>query len=341
VLRILAGPSFQTSLTDQPTCAKQTDSFCHTVWTWTHVGWLASGSEWLLVRPFRILMIAVIAMVVRWVLHRMIKRFTTVRDADRKPTVLRPLAEKVNGTLRETGILSERRKQRAATLGSVLRNLVSFVIFSIAAMMILNELGVDLAPLLASAGIAGVAIGFGAQTLVKDVISGMFMLLEDQYGVGDLVDVGEVIGTVEAVGLRITTIRDAAGVLWYIPNGTVLRVGNKSQNWAMVTIDVPVGFGASVDDATAALDRAVGGMADEDDWSADLIEPPTVLGVQQITAEGAVLGVQAKTTSATQWAVGRELRRRIATELERAGITVGIDVRRFISGPPATDSGKD
>src|SRR4029077_3961131 len=137
---------------------------------------------------------------------------------------------------------SERRRQRAEALGSVLRSFVSVTIFSIAIMLILGELGVNLAPLIASAGIAGVALGFGAQNLVKDFITGLFMLLEDQYGVGDVVDVGEASGTVEAVGLRITTIRDARGVLWYIRNGEIVRVGNRSQGWALVVVDVPVGF---------------------------------------------------------------------------------------------------
>ena len=125
-------------------------------------------------------------------------------------------------------------------------------------MLVLGELGVNLAPLLASAGIAGIALGFGAQNLVKDFIAGLFMLLEDQYGVGDVVDLGEASGTVEAVGLRITTIRDGRGVLWYIRNGEIVRVGNKSQGWALVVVDVPVGF-AGVEEAAAVLRAAADG----------------------------------------------------------------------------------
>ena len=150
---------------------------------------------------------------------------------------------------------SERRKQRAEALGSVLQSIASVTIFSIATMMVLSEFGVELAPLLAGAGIAGVALGFGAQNLVKDFIAGLFMLLEDQYGVGDVIDLGDVSGTVEAVGLRITTIRDARGVLWYIRNGEIIRVGNRSQGWAVVVVDVPVGF-AGVEEATEVLNAA-------------------------------------------------------------------------------------
>jgi small conductance mechanosensitive channel len=169
----------------------------------------------------------------------------------------------------------------------VLRSLTSITIFSVAFMLILGELGVNLAPLIASAGIAGIALGFGAQNLVKDFIAGLFMLLEDQYGVGDVVDVGEASGTVEAVGLRITTIRDGRGVLWYIRNGEIIRVGNKSQGWAMVVVDVPVGF-HGVDEAAAVLQTAATAMAEDQEFATDLLDAPEVLGVEQITVDGAV-----------------------------------------------------
>ena len=136
----------------------------------------------------------------------------------------------------------ERRRQRAEAIGSVLLSFATAAIFSIALLMVLGELGIELAPLLASAGIAGLALGFGAQTLVKDLIAGLFMLLEDQYGVGDVVDLGEASGTVESVGLRTTSIRDIRGVLWHIRNGEIVRVGNKSQGWGSVVIDMPIGF---------------------------------------------------------------------------------------------------
>ena len=132
------------------------------------------------------------------------------------------------------------------------------------------------------------ALGFGAQNLVKDFIAGLFMLLEDQYGVGDVVDVGEAIGAVEAVGLRITTVRDGRGVLWYIRNGEIIRVGNKSQGWAMVVIDVPIGF-AGVEEATAVLRTAAAAVAADPEYAADFVEPPQVLGVEQITVDGAVI----------------------------------------------------
>ena len=200
-------------------------------------------------------------------------------------------------------------------------------------MMVLGELGLDLAPLLASAGIAGVALGFGAQNLVKDFIAGLFMLLEDQYGVGDVVDVGEASGTVEAVGLRITTIRDGRGVLWYIRNGEIVRVGNKSQGWALVVVDVPVGF-AGVEEATAVLRTAAAAA-----WPTTRSSPPTCSSRPRCSASSRSpwtarwSGPPRRRRSTAQWRVGRELRRRLTEALEDAGITAQIAANRMFVRP--------
>src|SRR5262249_43444904 len=204
---------------------------------------------------------------------------------------------------------------------------VSIPVFSIATMLIRGELGVNLAPLLASAGIAGIALGFGAQNLVKDFIAGLFMLLEDQYGVGDVVDLGEASGTVEAVGLRITTIRDLHGGLWYIRNGEIIPGGNRSQGWALVVIDVPVGF-AGGEEGTGGLGAAATALKDDPQFADDLLEAPQVLGVEQITLDGAVVRTTAKTPSQAQWRVGRELRRRLTEAIEEAGITQQMTASR-------------
>src|SRR5690606_33403608 len=143
--------------------------------------------------------------------------------------------ERVRDTVRQMAALRpERRRQRAETMGSVLRGAITVTVFTVATLLALSELDLDLAPLLAGAGIVGVALGFGAQSLVRDLLAGLFMLLEDQYGVGDSVDLGEASGVVEAVGLRVTTVRDLRGVVWYIPNGEIRRVGNRSQSPAVV-----------------------------------------------------------------------------------------------------------
>jgi small conductance mechanosensitive channel len=156
------------------------------------------------------------------------------------------------------------------------------------------------------------------------------MLLEDQYGVGDIVDVGQATGTVESVGLRITTIRDGRGVLWYIRNGEIVRVGNRSQGWANVMVDVTVDF-ASVDQAATLLRGAAAEMAGDAELADDLIEPPEMLGVEQITLDGAVLRTTVKTTPDAQWRVGRELRRRLTEALAAAGISSQFSGR--VQGP--------
>ncbi|MGI5245187.1 mechanosensitive ion channel family protein [Dactylosporangium sp. CA-139066] len=317
----------------RPSCAA-TNGLCDFVFDKTNSRWLAESSYWVLVKPVTIALIILIAFVIRAIIHRSIDRLIkhTVAEREGGGTLLRPLRNR----LPTLTLPSERRNQRARALGSVLRSIASAVVFTIAAMLVLGEIGINLGPLLASAGIAGLAIGFGAQNLVKDFIAGLFMLLEDQYGVGDVVDVGETSGTVEAVGLRITTIRDAAGVVWYVRNGEIVRVGNKSQGWAVVNIDVPVGF-VSVEQATAVLREAAEDFASDPHFADDFIDPPKVLGVEQLTADGAVLRTTVKTSTEAQWRVGRELRKRLTEGLERAGIAAQLTAARMFIRPGSTD----
>ena len=326
--------------TPPPGCLK--DLVCGPVWDHTHRVWLASGSYYILVKPARIVLILLIAVLIRYLLHRTIKRLVRTTAEGSIPTILRPLRERIPTAAPDPStIFPERRRQRAAAIGSVLRSLVTAFVFSIAALMILREFNFDLAPLLASAGIVGLAFGFGAQTLVKDLLSGLFMLLEDQYGVGDTVDVGEATGVVEAVGLRITTVRDGRGVLWYIRNGENVRVGNKSQGWAMVVVDMPVGFGAT-EQATALLRTAAESVALDPDLAPVIVEPPEVLGVEQITMDGAVIRTVAKTTADGQFPVGRELRRRLADALENSGISARMAATRMYpraAVPPEEEGG--
>jgi len=194
-------------------------------WDWR---WSDKAYELLVARPATILVILVVALVVRWLIVRMINRL--VRRAT-EGTVSRVLAHtKAGGMLADLGpAASSRRRERALTMGSVLKSITTGVISTITVITILAEVGVDVAPILTGAGILGVALGFGAQNFVKDFISGILMILEDQYGVGDKVDTGMASGTVEAVGLRVTRLRADDGVVWYVRNGEILRVGNESQ----------------------------------------------------------------------------------------------------------------
>jgi moderate conductance mechanosensitive channel len=319
-----------------PSCSG--NDLCQYIYDQTQIPWLALSSYWVIVKPLTILLIIVIALVVRFLIHRAIDKLvnTTISDNGEPGggggfSLLKPLRSRI-----PTGlvVMSERREQRAKALGSVLRSVASATVFAVGLMLILDQIGFNVGPILASAGVVGLAIGFGAQNLVKDFLAGLFMLLEDQYGVGDVVDVGEVNGTVEAVGLRITTIRDARGVLWYVRNGEILRVGNKSQGWALVIVDVPVGF-VSVEQATQVLRDATAELAEDPEFAEDIIAPPEVLGVEQITADGAVLRTTVKTPSDAQWRIGRELRRRLTDALERAGLAAQITASRMFVRPAA------
>ncbi|MBM0226487.1 mechanosensitive ion channel protein MscS [Micromonospora sicca] len=319
--------------TPSPECLQE--GLCETVWRVTDSVWFAEGSYWIVLKPIRIILILLLAVVARWAVHRTINRLVRTTTEGAMPTMLRPLRERIpSATLEPEQFVPERRRQRAEAIGSVLRSLVTAFIFGIALLMVLKEFSFDLAPLLASAGIAGVALGFGAQSLVKDLIAGLFMLIEDQYGVGDTVDLGEATGVVEAVGLRVTTVRDGRGVLWYIRNGEIVRVGNKSQGWALVVVDLPIGF-AGTEQATAVLRTAAASMAMDPELSPEIVEEPEVLGVEQMTVDGAVIRTVVKTTADGQFAVGRELRRRLAEALENSGITARIAAARLYPAMPA------
>ncbi|HEX7744871.1 MAG TPA: mechanosensitive ion channel family protein [Micromonosporaceae bacterium] len=321
--------------TPVPSASCLGDNLCTRVWDLTGSAWLAEGSYWILLKPLRILVILLVAVVARYLLHRAIDRLVKSTGSSPVPAILRPLRERTPTAAADpAAIYPERRRQRAEAIGSVLRSLVTAVISAIALLTILSELSFDLAPLLASAGIAGLAIGFGAQTLVKDLLAGLFMLLEDQYGVGDTVDLGEATGVVEAVGLRITTVRDGQGVLWYIRNGEIIRVGNKSQGWAMIMVDMPIGY-ARTDEATAVLREATAAVANDPDMADKFVEPPEVLGVEQVTIDGAVIRTVAKTTPDGQFAAVRELRRHQAEALEHAGITARLAAARTYPRPVA------
>jgi small conductance mechanosensitive channel len=308
---------------------------CERIYQWTGVDWLAQGSYLLLIKPLRIGFIIVLAVAARFVIHRLISRITH-HAATARPglAVLRPLRARMRGLNSGTGI-SERRRARMAALGSILRSIASTVLFTIASMLVLAEIGVNLAPILAGAGILGVAVGFGAQNLVRDFLSGLFMLFEDQYGVGDCIKVGDTTGTVEAVGLRITTVRDADGVIWYIRNGEILRVGNKSQGWSLLTVDVPVDF-TDLDTAAKVLRKAADAFTRDEDWGKELLGSPEVLGVEEVTLDGAVVRTSVKTNPQAQAQVARQLRRQLTEALDASGIAA-----RLKAGPAADASVPD
>jgi moderate conductance mechanosensitive channel len=275
--------------------------------------------------PIRIVVIIVVALAVRAILRRMIDRLVRPVRGE-APRILRPLKERIEGSsfLESTGLISERRSQRAATLGSVLKSAASATIFVIAFLLVLSELQIDLAPFIAGTSIVGVALGFGAQNIVKDFLAGMFMLLEDQYGIGDVIDFEKASGTVEAVGLRSTRLRDVNGTVWYVRNGEVVRVGNQSQGFAQVVLDVPIDARADVDTTSAAMADVSRRMADEETWSRVFLSRPEVQGVESMTRDETVIRLVAKVRPLEQWRTARELRRRIRDRLERMNIDTDI-----------------
>ena len=291
-------------------------------------------SKWIIETPVRILVIIVISLIVRALLHRSIDRLVRPVREGEVPKILRPFRERVgNSALWEsTGLVSQRRAQRAATLGSVLKSTVSFIVLVTALLLILGELDVNLAPFLAGTSIVGVALGFGAQNIVKDFLSGIFMMLEDQYGVGDVIDFEKASGTVEAVGLRTTRLRDVNGTVWYVRNGEVVRVGNKSQGFAQVVLDVPIAAGANIETASAAMLAVASAMRAEDDWSSVFLRDPEVQGVESMTREETVIRLVARVRPLEQWRVARELRRRISEQLNV--------VAREGAQPPPSSEGK-
>jgi moderate conductance mechanosensitive channel len=280
------------------------------------------------VDPAKALLILAAAWVANRLLRRAIRRLVASMTEDGGLAALRaPTA------LARTGeIPSLRRVQRAETVGALLKSVASVGIWTLAVLMALGTLGVDLGPLIAGAGIVGVAVGFGSQNLVRDFISGIFMLMEDQYGVGDVVDAGPATGTVEGVGLRTTRLRDVNGTLWHIPNGEIRRVGNRSQGWARALVDVEVAYSTDLDDATRAIERVAHELSVDERWAAKLLERPEVWGVEELGPDGIRVRLVAKTRPLEQWKVARELRARLKVAFDQAGIEVSAQKALTSSG---------
>ncbi|MFE2184098.1 mechanosensitive ion channel family protein [Streptomyces sp. NPDC059455] len=275
-------------------------------------GWVEENwSTWLGI-GLRIALILIIAFVLRSVVRRAITKL--IERMNRT-------AQAVDGTALGGLLVNvERRRQRSAAIGSVLRSVASFLIMGTAGLMILAALEINLAPLLASAGVAGVAIGFGARNLVTDFLSGVFMILEDQYGVGDTVDAGVASGEVIEVGLRVTKLRGDNGEIWYVRNGEVKRIGNLSQGWATAALDVQVRAEEDLEQVRAVITQVGVDMAKEEPWNERLWEPIEVLGLDAVYLDSMIVRVSARTMPGKALGVERELRWRIKKALNEAGI---------------------
>jgi small conductance mechanosensitive channel len=282
--------------------------------TWAQVG------DWLVGTPLQVVVTVVIAVVVRWLLHRMINGVVASATSRRAQRIAELPGRAGRVLAGATGVANDRHVQRTRTMGGVLRSVVTIIVATIGLLTGLASGGIPLGPMLASAGIGGVALGFGAQSLVKDFLSGVFMIIEDQYGVGDVIDTGEVIGTVEDVTLRVTRLRDASGVAWYVRNGEIVRIGNKSQGWSVALVDVPIAYDEDVERAQQVLREVLTEFDTDAEWKAKLLEAPAVAGVESIGGGAITLRATAKCVAQQHFGVQRELRERVKLAFDRAGV---------------------
>lgn len=283
-----------------------------------------------------VLLVLVLALVLSFSLKLFIRRVTkslAERGPDKAADDLGTKAQRL--LARASGLALERHKQRVSTLGSLLNNVVDVVIGIVTILTVLAIIGVPMTPLLASAGVGGLAIGFGAQSLVKDYLSGIFMLAEDQFGIGDLIEVGAVTGTVLEVSLRVTKVRTATGTVWYLRNGEILTLGNISQGFSTATIEVPVAIDENPEKVASVLRGAVAGMDEEPEWAQVLLQEPTVLGVDSMSGGTMTLNILIKTTANNQWGAMREVRMRAKQAVADAGIR-GPILPGTADVPPAT-----
>jgi len=229
----------------------------------------------------------------------------------------------------ESPLVKARVIQRTKTIGSVLSNFITWGIALITVTMVLNELGVQVGALIAGAGILGAAVGFGAQSLVRDLISGLFIVFEDQFGVGDVVDLGEVKGAIEAVGLRVTQVRDVEGTLWYVRNGEIARVGNKSQGFSRVIVDLSFEPSVDIEKAKSAMLAAAGTVSKSKTLGTQLIGQAEVWGIQALSGDSLVIRMVQQVASKAVDEVGRELRASVVSELKKSKLNLASTGNSF------------
>ncbi|MEU6484736.1 mechanosensitive ion channel family protein [Streptomyces sp. NPDC046887] len=277
-------------------------------------GWVEQNWATWLSTGLRILLILAVAVVLRHLVRRALTKL--IERMNRSAQAVQGSA--LGGLL----VNAERRRQRSEAIGSVLRSVASFLILGTAGLMVLGAFNVNLAPLLASAGVAGVAIGFGARNLVTDFLSGVFMILEDQYGVGDSVDAGVASGEVIEVGLRVTKLRGDNGEIWYVRNGEIKRIGNLSQGWSTATVDVTVHPGEDLDKVRQVISEAGDTLSKTEPWNEALWGPVEVLGLTEVLLDSMTIRTSAKTMPGKSLSVERELRWRIKRAFDEAGIRI-------------------
>jgi len=289
---------------------------------WGNEFW-AGAADWVIDRPLRVLVIVAVGYVAGRILKRAVRRSGERLAARSEREQLRAERRRQLGQAAEDSVLNGRAQQRTKTITSVFSSAVSIVVWVAVGLLVLGQLGISLAPLLAGAGVVGIMLAFGAQTVVADFLAGIFMLVEDQFGVGDVIDVGEVTGTVEKVSLRVTTLRDVNGNVWHVPNSEIHRVANMSQLWSRAVLDIEVGYDTDLRRAEGIIQRVADDLWQDAGFDGgDIIDPPEVWGVERLGADGVAIRLVVKTDPAEQWIVARELRLRIKEALDEAGIEI-------------------
>ncbi|MBX9245917.1 mechanosensitive ion channel family protein [Actinotalea ferrariae] len=291
--------------------------------------------DWFLGAPLQSVAAVAVGVVVlalaRWLITRAVRSVVQGGARVRRGARRLLVSARVGSAAAESDqLVVARRVQRAETMGSVLRSSAAFLVAVGVLTAIANINDWDLGPVLASAGVVGVALGFGAQTLVKDFLAGIFMLVEDQYGVGDVVDLGEASGTVEAVGLRVTQVRDLSGTLWYVRNGEILRVGNKTQGWSRALVELRVGPDQDVEHVAGLIRAAAASIVGDETVGPMLLDEPEVTSFEDLTGESVMIRTLVKTAPSKQWEVQRELRSRIRATLVAEGVALALPRREVL-----------
>ncbi len=304
-------------------CWEEDGTLCAWLYDATNGNEVVSNSaDWLIIRPLQIILILLVAWILVRLTRRWVRRWVERLIApDHAQTVKRLERLGVSAPAILSGeIRDPRRETRARAISTVVAGALAVLIWTMAFILAVARAGLELGPFIAGAGIAGVALGFGAQSLVKDWIAGLFILLEDQYGIGDVVDLGEATGMVEYFSLRATRLRSLEGTVWHVPNGIVSRVGNLSQLWSVALLDVDVAYDTDLDTARTILHEAAAEVCQSDDFAESIVEPPEVLGVERLGADGITLRLIVKTTPGTQWALQRALREAVKRAFDDAGV---------------------
>lgn len=287
--------------------------------------------EWLIQKPIEIILTIIVAVILHWLARRGIDKLA---ERNAKTKLRRPkLPVKLGGRKALTEEVSphvaamdraqeDRRKARIRTLAAVGKSAAAILIWAWAVLAILQAIDINVGPILASAGVIGLAIGFGAQSLVKDFLAGIFMLLEDQYGVGDTVDLGEgIVGDVEDISLRLTTIRDIDGTVWYVRNGEILRVGNLSDDFSIARLQVPVGLSNDSEKAWKVILNSVNEGVTAEHISEGVIEEPVMNGVTDFQPDHLSYRISVKTLPGRQWEVQRYLQAKVLNDMRKNDIT--------------------